>query len=86
MHPCLPPPPSPQAFKSYDEAGNSRRVACLKYMVLANMLMESNVDPFDAQEAKPYKQDPEVGTGRAHRGGRWRGGRGVGRSTLRALL
>lgn len=33
---------------------------CLKYMVLANMLMESKVDPFDAQEAKPYKQDPEV--------------------------
>jgi hypothetical protein len=50
-----------QAFKSYDEAGNSRRVQCLKYMVLANMLMESKVDPFDAQEAKPYKQDPEVG-------------------------
>jgi hypothetical protein len=49
-----------QAFKSYDEAGNSRRVQCLKYMVLANMLMESKVDPFDAQEAKPYKQDPEV--------------------------
>lgn len=51
---------SHQAFKSYDEAGNSRRVQCLKYMVLANMLMESKVDPFDAQEAKPYKQDPEV--------------------------
>eukprot|EP00878_Enallax_costatus_P008522 GHUV01008910.1.p1 GENE.GHUV01008910.1~~GHUV01008910.1.p1 ORF type:complete len:373 (+),score=151.55 GHUV01008910.1:186-1304(+) len=49
-----------EAFKNYDEAGNIRRVQCLKYMVLANMLMESNVDPFDAQEAKPYKQDPEV--------------------------
>jgi COP9 signalosome complex subunit 2 len=24
------------------------------------MLMESAVDPFDAQEAKPYKSDPEV--------------------------
>jgi COP9 signalosome complex subunit 2 len=53
-------PPRTQAFKSYDEAGNARRVQCLKYMVLANMLMESKVDPFDAQEAKPYKQDPEV--------------------------
>ncbi len=53
----------PQAFKSYDEAGNARRVQCLKYMVLATMLMESAVDPFDAQEAKPYKQDPEVGAG-----------------------
>eukprot|EP01026_Neomeris_dumetosa_P049970 TRINITY_DN4374_c0_g1_i10.p2 TRINITY_DN4374_c0_g1~~TRINITY_DN4374_c0_g1_i10.p2 ORF type:complete len:208 (-),score=23.12 TRINITY_DN4374_c0_g1_i10:266-838(-) len=48
------------AFKSYDEAGNSRRVQCLKYMVLAHMLNESNVDPFNAQEAKPYKQDPAV--------------------------
>lgn len=24
------------------------------------MLMESDVDPFDAQEAKPYKSDPDV--------------------------
>jgi len=49
-----------EAFKSYDEAGVGRRVQCLKYLVLAYMLMESNVDPFDAQEAKPYKQDPEI--------------------------
>ncbi|GAX78776.1 hypothetical protein CEUSTIGMA_g6213.t1 [Chlamydomonas eustigma] len=49
-----------EAFKSYDEAGVPRRVQCLKYLVLASMLMESNVDPFDAQEAKPYKQDPEI--------------------------
>lgn len=53
--PCIP-PPGKQAFKSYDEAGVARRVQCLKYLVLAYMLMESNVDPFDAQEAKPYKQ------------------------------
>jgi hypothetical protein len=51
-----------QAFKSYDEAGAVRRVQCLKYLVLANMLMESSVDPFDAQEAKPYKNDPQVKT------------------------
>lgn len=25
------------------------------------MLMESNVDPFTAQESQPYKNDPEVG-------------------------
>lgn len=49
-----------EAFKSYDEAGVPRRVQCLKYLVLASMLMESKVDPFDAQEAKPYKQDPEI--------------------------
>jgi len=50
-----PQPPTPQsstphqAFRAYDEAGNPRRVACLKYLVLANMLMQSNVDPFDSQ-------------------------------------
>jgi COP9 signalosome complex subunit 2 len=49
-----------EAFKNYDEAGNQRRIQCLKYLVLANMLMESQVDPFDAQEAKPYKNDPEI--------------------------
>ncbi|CAK0735525.1 COP9/signalosome complex subunit Csn2 [Coccomyxa viridis] len=49
-----------EAFKSYDEAGAGRRIQCLKYLVLATMLMESAVDPFDAQEAAPYKQDPEV--------------------------
>lgn len=49
-----------EAFKSYDEAGSMRRVQCLKYLVLAAMLMESHVDPFDAQEAKPYKNDPEI--------------------------
>ncbi|GAB4820519.1 hypothetical protein N2152v2_007565 [Parachlorella kessleri] len=49
-----------EAFKSYDEAGSVRRVQSLKYLVLANMLMESKVDPFDSQEARPYKNDPEV--------------------------
>mmetsp|Transcript_37145 Transcript_37145/g.116911 ORF Transcript_37145/g.116911 Transcript_37145/m.116911 type:complete len:438 (-) Transcript_37145:88-1401(-) len=49
-----------EAFKNYDEAGNQRRIQCLKYLVLANMLMESEVNPFDAQEAKPYKNDPEI--------------------------
>ncbi|KAJ6303287.1 hypothetical protein OIU77_017214 [Salix suchowensis] len=42
-----------EAFKNYDEAGNQRRIQCLKYLVLANMLMESEVNPFDGQEAKP---------------------------------
>ncbi|EFJ28052.1 hypothetical protein SELMODRAFT_170816 [Selaginella moellendorffii] len=49
-----------EAFKNYDEAGAQRRIQCLKYLVLANMLMESQVNPFDAQEAKPYKNDPEI--------------------------
>uniref|UniRef100_A0A061QWV0 COP9 signalosome complex subunit 2 n=1 Tax=Tetraselmis sp. GSL018 TaxID=582737 RepID=A0A061QWV0_9CHLO len=49
-----------EAFKSYDEAGSARRVQSLKYLVLAYMLLESEVNPFNAQEAKPYKNDPEI--------------------------
>ena len=49
-----------EAFKSYDEAGSLTRGRCLKYLVLANMMMESSVDPFDSQEARPYRSDPAV--------------------------
>lgn len=28
--------------------------------MLANMLMKSGINPFDSQEAKPYKNDPEI--------------------------
>lgn len=49
-----------EAFKSYDEAGAAARTRCLKYLVLSSMLMESGVDPFDSQEARPYRGDPEV--------------------------
>ncbi|CAF1054021.1 unnamed protein product [Adineta ricciae] len=49
-----------EAFKSYDESGSPRRTTCLKYLVLANMLMRSTINPFDSQEAKPYKTDPEI--------------------------
>ncbi|KJE96816.1 COP9 signalosome complex subunit 2, variant [Capsaspora owczarzaki ATCC 30864] len=49
-----------EAFKNYDESGSSRRIQCLKYLVLANMLMQSEINPFDSQEAKPYKNDPEI--------------------------
>jgi len=38
-----------EAFRCYDEAGSARRVACLKYLVLATMLMGSDVDPFESQ-------------------------------------
>ena len=31
-----------------------------KYLVLANMLSQSDINPFDSQEAKPYKSDPEI--------------------------
>jgi len=49
-----------EAFKNYDESGSPRRTTCLKYLVLANMLMKSAINPFDSQEAKPYKNDPDI--------------------------
>lgn len=49
-----------EAFKNYDEAGNSRRIQCLQYLVLANMLALSEIDPFDSPEAKPYALKPEI--------------------------
>ncbi|KAJ3249160.1 hypothetical protein HDU77_007842 [Chytriomyces hyalinus] len=49
-----------EAFKNYDEAGSPQRIACLKYLVLANMLMESQINPFDSQETKPYKNDADI--------------------------
>lgn len=49
-----------EAFKNYDESGSSRRINCLKYLVLAYMLMKSDINPFDSQEAKPYKNDKEI--------------------------
>ena len=49
-----------QAFKSYDEAGDQSRLRCLKYLVLASMLHASSINPFDSQEARPYRDDPEI--------------------------
>lgn len=49
-----------QAFKSYDEAGDPSRLRCLKYLVLASMLHASSINPFDSQEARPYRDDPEI--------------------------
>ncbi|CAK4681960.1 hypothetical protein AeMF1_021400 [Aphanomyces euteiches] len=49
-----------EGFKNFDEAGESRRLQCLKYLVLANMLSESKINVFDSQEAKPYEQDKEI--------------------------
>lgn len=49
-----------EAFKNYDESGSPRRITCLKYLILTSMLMKSSINPFDSQEAKPYKTDPEI--------------------------
>lgn len=44
-----------ESFKNYDEAGSPQRIQVLKYLVLANMLTESQINPFDSQETKPYE-------------------------------
>ena len=49
-----------QAFKSYDEAGDPARLKCLKYLVMASMLHASTINPFDSQEARPYRDDPDI--------------------------
>lgn len=49
-----------EAFKNYDESGSYRRITCLKYLILTSMLMKSTINPVDSQEAKPYKNDPEI--------------------------
>ncbi|SAM01721.1 hypothetical protein [Absidia glauca] len=49
-----------ESFKNYDEAGSPQRIQVLKYLVLANMLAESQINPFDSQETKPYKNDKEI--------------------------
>ena len=37
-----------------------QRIQVLKYLVLTTMLMKSDINPFDSQETKPYKNDPRV--------------------------
>ncbi|KAG4094063.1 PCI-domain-containing protein [Neocallimastix lanati (nom. inval.)] len=49
-----------EAFKNFDEAGSPQRIQCLKYLVIANMLSESEINPFDSQETKPYKNDHQI--------------------------
>ncbi|KAL3319128.1 COP9 signalosome complex subunit 2 [Cichlidogyrus casuarinus] len=49
-----------EAFKNYDESGCPRRTQCLKYLVLASMLHQSGINPFDSQETKAHKNDPQI--------------------------
>lgn len=49
-----------QAFRNYQEAGNSRARDCLKYVVLASMLALTDINPFAAREAKVFAEDKEI--------------------------
>jgi len=50
-----------EAFRNFDECGaRNECVSCLKYLVLANMLSGSNINPFDEPRAKAYSTAPEI--------------------------
>ncbi|RKU43211.1 COP9/signalosome complex subunit Csn2 [Coniochaeta pulveracea] len=49
-----------ESFRNYDEAGDLRRIQVLKYLLLTTMLVKSDINPFDSQETKPYKNDPRI--------------------------
>ena len=49
-----------ESFRNYDEAGSLQRIQVLKYLVLTTMLMKSDINPFESQETKPYKDDPRI--------------------------
>jgi COP9 signalosome complex subunit 2 len=49
-----------ESFRNYDEAGSLQRIQVLKYLVLTTMLMKSDINPFESQETKPYKNDHRI--------------------------
>lgn len=49
-----------EAFRAYQEAGNTRAKTCLKYVVVASMLSLSDINPFAAREAKVFSEDAEI--------------------------
>lgn len=49
-----------ESFRNYDEAGDLQRIQVLKYLLLTTMLMRSDINPFDSQETKPYKNDHRI--------------------------
>lgn len=42
-----------ESFRNYDEAGSMQRIQVLKYLVLASMLMKTEINPFESQETMP---------------------------------
>jgi len=50
-----------EAFKCFDEShANTECLSCLKYLVMANMLGGSRVDPFQDRRAKAHENNAEV--------------------------
>ena len=50
-----------EAFRLYQQAGqNIYAKSCLKYVALTSMLSRSEINPFDAREAKVFERDADV--------------------------
>eukprot|EP00708_Paratrimastix_pyriformis_P002848 GAFH01001606.1.p2 GENE.GAFH01001606.1~~GAFH01001606.1.p2 ORF type:complete len:440 (+),score=155.94 GAFH01001606.1:26-1345(+) len=49
-----------EAFRSFDEAGSPRRILSLKYLILASMMSQSDINPMTAQETRAFKDDPQI--------------------------
>ena len=49
-----------EAFKCYQEVGNPRAKLVLKHLAMTSILANSKINPFHSQEAKVYKDDPEI--------------------------
>jgi len=47
-----------ESFKNYQESGNFRAKTVLKYVIMASILSNSEVNYSDTREAKVYKEDP----------------------------
>jgi len=48
------------AFKNYDESGSERRVLCLRYIVLAALLENTIVSPFETPETKSLVSNKDI--------------------------
>jgi len=48
------------AFKKYDESGSSLRVVSLRYLVLAALLENTKISPFESPETKSFVTDKDI--------------------------
>jgi len=48
------------AFKNYDESGSPRRLVCLRYILLAALLENSEINPFESPETKSLVGHEEI--------------------------
>jgi len=48
------------AFRNYDESGSPRRVLCLRYIVLAALLENTKISPFESPETKSLVTNEEI--------------------------